>query len=625
MIAPLRLYLATLLSLLLATLLGKSGFSLYHHATLGLSPGETLSALAWGWRFDLALSAALALPLYLLNGVVARLIRCPLARPLPWLLLPVVAGLLLLHGGDTLYYNEAGRHLGYELHEALNSGGELALTALASYPLPALGTLALLLPLLWLMKRLLVALCGEPATACGWRRLAPELWLLPLLLVTVLMVRGGVQSAPLEPLLAQEIGNSRQATVALNGAYNALFSSLTPYSVQRVLSTPASTEDLALLRDLYATPLPAPHGAARPLNILLVFLESWSAPYMASYGYDKPTTPFFDALRERSLTSDTMYAGGHRTTEGMFSTLCSAQNPLGATVAQTQLQNYPYRCLPALLREQGYQTAFFQGTNKNTSGVGTFAQLLGFEQSYGRRDISNSRYEWNSWGAHDADIYGTALDYIRQQQGPWLIGINTNTTHDSHLPPEVTPAFGEQMRYLSTLHFADQALAELVGTLEREGRMADTLLVLMADHGGPPSKVIAERYAIPFLIYSPQHQPPQRIAGAVSQRDVAPTLQRLLNLAPSPWFSGYPLTDGDAPRFADYYHAGILGWSEGESAIEFPLRSPERVTCTDSQSGKPMPCTAGHAPLVTRALAFSRLSQQLLFEGRTGDLATLRR
>src|SRR5690606_15770647 len=146
---------------------------------------------------------------------------------------------------------------------------------------------------------------------------------------------------------------------------------------------------------------------------IMILLESWSAPYQHAYGYDKQTTPFFDALRERSLTTLATTAGGHRTTEGIFSTMCSWQNPLGQTVAQSQLQNYPYHCLPAILAERQYHTAFFQGTLKNTSGTGAFAQLLGFRHSYGKEDVREHHYPQNSWGLQDPDLYRFTLEKLK--------------------------------------------------------------------------------------------------------------------------------------------------------------------------------------------------------------------
>jgi len=88
-------------------------------------------------------------------------------------------------------------------------------------------------------------------------------------------------------------------------------------------------------------------------------------------------------------------------------------------VAQTSLQNNSYRCLPDILEQWGWHTAFFQGTHKETSGTGAFAQSLGFNRSYAKEDMPAGRYKHNYWGAHDPDIYDFVLDKLDTMPQPF--------------------------------------------------------------------------------------------------------------------------------------------------------------------------------------------------------------
>src|SRR5690606_31066762 len=118
------------------------------------------------------------------------------------------------------------------LKEAYNSGMELAATAVASFLWPVLAQLAFLIFALWLLRRALpVTETTRPMFARSvpwWHALVPEAKLVVALVITVLLARGGLQSVPLEPLHAQELGDPNKAALALNGAYNAVFSSVTP-------------------------------------------------------------------------------------------------------------------------------------------------------------------------------------------------------------------------------------------------------------------------------------------------------------------------------------------------------------------------------------------------------------
>ncbi len=623
MTRQLRYYPITLLLLLAVTFGEKLIFALQHPQSEALlNTWQTIYALLWGLRFDLAIAALLTLATYLTSYLLFRLTRLSFHSTMRTLTLVAVALLIGIHGADLLYYDEAGRHLGYELRETYNSASELAMSAVNSYRLPALFQLSLFALaaylVLILFRRINAQYGSIDSNHSIIYRLRHELQLLPVILISALFIRGGLQSASLEPLHAQMIGNSHQATLALNGAYNALFSSIASRQVRSVITTLPNDGDLERVRALYRQ-ADFDTSAKPPLNIIMVLLESWNAGFMASYGYDQVTTPFFDSLRERGLSARLMLAGGTRTTEGMFATLCSMQNPLGKTVAQTQLQDFDYRCLPRQLREQGYQTAFFQGTSKNTSGTGAFAQMLGFSDSYGKSDIKNSRYPHNYWGAHDPDLYDFALEKIETFTQPFFIAINTNSTHDKALPPGVPPFTTAQdttAAYLNVLHFADSSLKDFIGALEARGLMENSLLVLVADHsnGMRSSPKLLMQRAIPFAITGAGVKS-DSFDFIAAQRDIAPTLQQLLGHKRSPWFSGRSLLSGGDRRVADIYLAGRLGWAEDDWLVHFPINEPSGAQC---EMLNPLTTsTCDKKRLVQDAMAFTRTAQSLLFSGQT--------
>ena len=622
--APLQSYLSSFLLLLTSTMIGRLLFYLFQIDTLPpLTTTELINAWLWGLRFDLALAALLTLLLYCSALIIAWSRRIDFQTVMRLGSALLALGLLMLHGSDLIYYQEAGRHLGYELREGGNSMVESFSHAFHSYPAMSwthllMGLLIALLGYRWLSRTPRIAPSPRPPL---------ELALLVLLIPCVLIIRGGVEAVPLEPLHAQQIGGGVQSTIALNGSYNALYNTLSGKHIESLLPQPPTPQQLQQFMGLMPVH-PQPSSTAKPQpHVVLLLLESWSGAYMQSYGYPEQTTPFFDGLRERSLTTRGMLAGGHRTTEGMFATLCSWQNPLGKTVAQTQLQEYSYRCLPQLLNEAGYTSVFVQGTNRNTSGVGAFAQLLGFQSSIGKQEINHSTLPHNSWGLHDADIYQQALTTLRQAKGPMLIGINTNTTHDHQLPPGITPQFGDQTqeaRYKSVLHYADQALQQLITTIESDPTIGETLFVIVADHTGLSPDLPLAHYWVPFLIVGANQPPPQPLPYLASQRDVAPTLLDLLNIPIPAHMSGRSLLhpqDSLPIHYADLYHNGELWWSTGRRLYQIPLQQPHLARCSVTPP-TPMPppttepCSKADRLAISAALAFTHVSQQRLFDGR---------
>ncbi|HEB81351.1 MAG TPA: hypothetical protein ENJ11_00655, partial [Gammaproteobacteria bacterium] len=132
-VSCLAFFLASLLSLVIAGLVFKTVFVAY---TLSQFPQQSFAdigyALIWGLRFDLAAAAVFSLIACLLLWLFT------FARPLksPWTLLAIM---LLVQGslqiGDTVYFVEAGRHVSYEMRDALADASGLFMTAVTKHAL----------------------------------------------------------------------------------------------------------------------------------------------------------------------------------------------------------------------------------------------------------------------------------------------------------------------------------------------------------------------------------------------------------------------------------------------------------------------------------------------------------
>ncbi len=639
MLTNLRFFLLPMLQLLLIALTERIVFVVYYYDNhyAGLSTGDIIHALVWGIRFDLAISAVFTFFACLLAYLFHRLARTRFIVGLRHTTFLFAVLLLVLHGADILYFDEAGRHLGYELREGINSFSELVKTAAIVHTKMFYFQLFLLIPIFlfnnFLFNRGNPIYDDAPFLQKTSHPLHTELAMLILFLITLVLGRGGLKDVPLEPLHAQEIGDSRMASIALNGAYNAVFSSVTPYSISPVLANKPSDAELAQVAKLYqGYPSEEIWGREFHYNVVMILLESWSGAYMQSYGFDKPTTPFFDELRKKSLTTMATMAGGNRTTEGMFASLCSWQNPLGKTVAQSQLQNYAYRCLPQILAERDYHTAFFQGTLRNTSGTGAFAQSLGFKHSYGKNDVDEHQYPHNIWGLQDPDLYRYVLKQIKQMPQPFFVGINTNSTHSKELPPGITPRFSDdnpENPYMNVLHFSDDALKNFIQSFANYPELNNTIFVLVADHArgakgrGEPIDDTFNKYIIPFLIYAPGIVEPKHLDIVSSQRDITPTLLYTMNIDGKAPFTGMALQDSSGIHSADYYHEGRLGWIEGNNGVEFNINNVTDMNCFSVDKAplklKKSDCGKKQEQQRLRALAFTHLNQSLLFEGKTSE------
>lgn len=631
----LRYFFISLTALVFSGLIYKAIFVVSNYALFASLPASEITyALIWGVRFDLAAAAFLTLVSCLFLWFFLRFsnIKNPALLLLGFMLFVQIS----LQTGDSIYFAEAGRHASYEMRDALTDASGLFMTALTKHTLfiifSYLSGFAFIFVVLKLSKKILIH--SEAYVGLTGFKFSHEIKLFIVLLLSVVFVRGGVSGLPLSVISAFKIGDAQQAIITMNGAYSVVYGVLnSSKEVTRVnVNLPDNINTKKVMQSLYAETLVSksyPEESTKKYNLIFILMEGWPADLMSAYGYKQLTTPFFDSLKEKALSPLGAISGGVRTTEGIYAIFCSQQNPLGETIAQSSLQNNQYECLPDILKKQGWHTAFFQGSHKETSGTGAFAQSLGFSESFAKEDMQAGRYEHNYWGAHDPDIYDFMLNKLDGMPQPFLIAVNTNSTHDIRVPPGVEPFFGNQnseQKHQSILHFADQSMKEFFEKIKDKTYYKDTVFVLVSDHTGGKHKSIAAKYFIPGIIYSENLVPAVKLNRYVSHRDFSPTVLDILGLPASQSFSGKSFwpekqVEKQDVYFADYFDAGSIGWLNSDLLVETSVTNASEMKCYSIENGllnaSSVVCNEKHINNSINSLGFTSYSQALLFAGKT--------
>ncbi|EKO3569149.1 LTA synthase family protein [Vibrio metschnikovii] len=602
----LLLFSAALLSKVVALFLADT-------ALIPMTSHQWWQALLWGTRLDfvmVTLSVVIVLLVHLATGGY---------KPLRWLpkLVAAIAAvwIIMTTAADAIYTMQTGTHITFEVFTAEDSEFALLITALQTSPLLVIAASILsVMSIIGASK-----LPFQPLTLSGKRLISSGFFSVILLAATVTVVRGGWSDAPQSPMSAHKIGNAEQAFIAWSAPY-----SIT-YHLAKGAKNAAQQITPRITLDYDKQPLlQAQLANLKQANIVFVLLESWASVDMQSYAGQVDATPFFDQLRAQSLSAHAMYANGFRTVQGIFASHCSFPNPVSSSVAGTQLQTKAYSCLPQLLREQGWQTHFIQGSGKGS--VGQFAQSLGYQFSYGKTDYDFSA-EQNYWGYMDDGIYRFSLDKIstlEQQDQPWLVTINTGTTHDTYLPDESLYVFGkdnsDQVRR-SVLHHADGALERFITQLNQTVKRP-TLVVLMSDHTALGSSHDLSANSIPFLIYATDGSiAANTLDISTSQRDITPTIFDWLG-GEVPWFSGFSLLKPNKHQGgAQFVQGESIRWIEQDNLIRFNARTGALEQCSkvadDTITLLAHPCDDEFQSLWKQAKTFTFISQQLLFDGQT--------
>lgn len=201
------------------------------------------------------------------------------------------------------------------------------------------------------------------------------------------------------------------------------------------------------------------------------------------------------------------------------------------------------------LSRSGYETSFIYGGELEFANMRTFLTEAGFRQIIGEEAFSEE--EMNSkWGAHDEFIFHKALAEINRYRSPFFQMILTLSTHEPFEVPGTTGNMKtEQEKFLNAARYTDRCLQEYFESARKTAWYANTLFILVADHGHavPKSRNYYDPqcYHIPLLFTGPVLE--DSLAGKTNdqyggQHEIPNTLLSQLGLSDSSYRFGSSLT-----------------------------------------------------------------------------------
>jgi hypothetical protein len=326
----------------------------------------------------------------------------------------------------------------------------------------------------------------------------------------------------------------------------------------------APGEDLSLLR-----------GRAAGRNVVVVHLESTGARYLKPYGAAEDPMPHLTSLCRRSVVFENAYTTYPETIRSFFATQCAAWPALDVPAEAYEPAHAP--ALAEVLAARGYRTGLFHPGRFRYLGMKEVLRNRGYQTREDAGDIGGERE--SSFGIDEASAVRRMLAWIDERPDrPFLLTYMPIAGHHPYDTPEAGPFRGDREidRYRNALHYADSALADLLGGLRRRGLEDDTLFVICGDHGeafgqhegnyGHTLFLYEENVRVPLLVVLPGRVGDEvRVRRVASLVDLAPTVLDLLGLPAPAAYQGRSLLAGE-PRMALFctdYSLGLLGLRDG--------------------------------------------------------------
>ena len=351
-----------------------------------------------------------------------------------------------------------------------------------------------------------------------------------------------------------------------------------PFCIIRTIGNSVVTTpqyfDSKTLNQIY-TPYHTPKADREfsPRNVVIFVMESMSAENSAYLCADlyaddsqKGYTPFLDSLMQSGYTFERMYANGKRSIQALPSVWGSIPSLVEPFVLMPESLGES-RPLPALLREKGYTTAFFCGSERGSMGFDAYAISAGFEQCISKEDYEKA-HGYNDfdgyWGIWDDKFLGFMGETIDSLKEPFLASVFTISSHHPFVVPE---EWKEHLPEGKTLiqpcaAYLDQSLKMFFNENRDKEWFDSTVFAFVADH------VSCEHYAertnyspgdfhVIGLLYTPDGSIKGRNSEPVSQIDIMPTLLGILDYD-KPYFAyGRDVFDPQSRAITVVYDNGV--------------------------------------------------------------------
>ena len=268
-------------------------------------------------------------------------------------------------------------------------------------------------------------------------------------------------------------------------------------------------------------------------------------------------TPVFEKLSKKGALAKYSITSVMYTNKAMTSTLCSTFPYPADWTVEAEKMIYK-KCLPKLLKENMFKTAFIQPAQDFERGKKVIKNT-GFEQTTFFNDDFRDKFpSTNYFGPADKDILPFVADWVDDRisnQENFFLTYITNSNHHPFTPSKNWPKRDyirqdspepekETIRdYLNSVSYIDSFIGDFTNEFESRGLMNSTLFVFVGDHGyswgehGNPEQVQNSHdnlFRVPMLLYTEneKYKPlleGKTIEGRRGNIDVLPTILDFLN------------------------------------------------------------------------------------------------
>lgn len=348
---------------------------------------------------------------------------------------------------------------------------------------------------------------------------------------SVIGARGGLQLKPLTPSQAFVITPQILGHFTLNSPYVFLSSFAAPGKLEELHYFKTDEEAKNIIAKSNYT-----SSQATKDNVVIIILESFDSEYLGIGNNYKGYTPFFDSLARKSLYFNHCFANGRTSIEALPSILASVPSLMQEPYITSYYQDNNLNGLGTVLKQHGYQTAFFHGGKNGTMNFNTFAAIAGYDKYYGLNEYPNQKDFDGNWGIFDEPYLQYFAQKMSEMKEPFATSIFTLSSHHPYtIPSQHKGKFAKgDLEIHETIGYSDYALKKFFETASKMPWYKNTLFVLTADHTQMTSKPEYQNtkglYSIPLVFFHPSKNLQADTSIITQQTDIMPSVLSYLGI-----------------------------------------------------------------------------------------------
>lgn len=286
---------------------------------------------------------------------------------------------------------------------------------------------------------------------------------------------------------------------------------------------------------------PQPHDDFRPLNVVVVIMESFGKEYIGFFNRDldggtyRGYTPFLDSLLAVSRTFEHSFANGRKSIDAMPSVLSGIPMFIEPYITTPYATN-AVSSIADVLKAHGYYSAFFHGAPNGSMGFQAYANAAGYDDYFGMTEYGNDHDFDGVWAIWDEEFLQFFADRMGTFRQPFVTTVFTASSHHPFaVPQRYEGKFPEgTLPIHKCIGYSDYALRRFFDRMKQYSWFENTLFVFTADHTNASQYAEYQTdvglFEVPIAFYCAGDSTLRGISHTpMAQTDVMPTILAYLH------------------------------------------------------------------------------------------------